>query len=141
MPYEFLDHQADLGIRGIGETPERALSQGALALLTAIADVGTVRRELDLVQHCSAPDIPSLFVEWLNELLYQQEVHGVLFACADVTRLVEDEHGWHLEGIAYGEPLDLERHNVHTEVKAATYSGLAYWQEGKNHLIQCVVDV
>ena len=141
MPYEYLDHRADLGIRGIGETPEIALSQGALALLTAIADISTVRSELRFVQHCSAPDIPSLFVEWLNELLYQREVHDVLLACATVTRLVEDEHGWHLQGIAQGEPLDLERHHVRAEVKAATYSGLDYWREGDNYLIQCVVDL
>ena len=110
-------------------------------MLAAIADLGTIKRELRFVQRCSAPDIPSLFVEWLNELLYQREVHDVLFASAHVTRLVEGEHGWYLEGVAQGEPLDPERHEVHAEIKAATYSGLAYRREGDSYLIQCVVDV
>jgi tRNA nucleotidyltransferase (CCA-adding enzyme) len=141
MPYEYFDHQADLGIRGLGETPESALSQGALALLAAIADLGTIGKSRRFVQRCSAPDIPSLFVEWLNELLYQREVHDVLFACARVTRLVEDERGWHLEGVAQGETIDLDRHQVHTEIKAATYAGLAYRREGDSYLVQCIVDV
>jgi SHS2 domain-containing protein len=141
MPYEYLDHQADLGIRGIGETPESALAQGALAMFAAIADVSTVAKKTQFVQRCSAPDVPTLFVEWLNELLYQREVHNVLFACADVTRLVQDKQGWYLEGVAQGEALDLERHKVHVEIKAATYSGLAFRREGNNYLVQCIVDV
>ena len=141
MPYEYLDHQADLGIRGIGKTPESALGEGALAMLAAIADLSTVREKQCFVQRCSAPDIPSLFVEWLNELLYQRDVNDVLFASAHITRLIEDQHGWHLDGIAQGEPLDPGRHQVHVEIKAATYSGLAYRQEGENYIVQCVVDV
>jgi SHS2 domain-containing protein len=146
MPYEYLDHQADLGIRGIGATPEEALSQGAQAMLAAMADVETVACEQEWVQHCTAPDVPALFVEWLNELLYQREVHGLLFASARVTRLSRGEggpgaEGWVLEGIACGEPLDPKRHQVYTEVKAATYSGLDYRQEGDRYMVQCVVDL
>ena len=141
MSYEYLDHQADLGIRGIGATPEEALSQGAQAMLAAIADVDAVREQQQFVQHCLAPDIPALFVEWLNELLYQREVNGMLFASAHVTCLIHDEHGWQLEGIAKGEPLDPERHEIHTEIKAATYSGLAYRHQGSQYIVQCVVDL
>jgi SHS2 domain-containing protein len=141
MPYEYLDHQADLGIRGIGATPEEALSEGAQAMLAAIADVHAVQEQQQFVQHCSAPDIPSLFVEWLNELLYQREVNGVLFASARVVRLTQDKLGWHLEAVAKGEGLDPDRHEIYTEVKAATYSGLAYHSQGSQHIVQCVVDL
>jgi SHS2 domain-containing protein len=141
MPYEYLDHQADLGIRGIGGTPEEALSQGAQAMLAAMADVEKVGCEQEWVQRCTAPDIPSLFVEWLNELLYQREVHDFLFASARVTRLERSEQGWFLEGVACGEPLDESRHQVYTEIKAATYSGLDYRREGDRYVVQCVVDL
>ena len=141
MPYEYLDHQADLGIRGIGTTPEEALSQGAQAMLAAIADVNAVQEQQQFAQRCSAPDIPSLFVEWLNELLYQREVNDVLFASAHVTCMTHDERGWQLQGVAKGEPLDPERHEIHTEIKAATYSGLAYRHQGSQYVVQCVVDL
>lgn len=147
MPYEYLDHQADLGIRGMGKTPEEALSEGAQAMLAAMADLETVDCTQQWTQHCTAPDIASLFVEWLNELLYQREVHQALFASArvlwlsQVVELGHNESSWTLEGLACGEPLDTSRHAVHTEVKAATYSGLDYRQEGDQYIVQCVVDL
>lgn len=141
MPYEYLDHQADLGIRGIGATLQEALSQGAQAMLAAMYDVHRVRPERTLVQRCTAPDIPSLFVEWLNELLYQREVHDMLFACAQVNRLEQDAQGWTLEGTAHGEPIDADRHKIYAEVKAATYGGLEYRVQGGQHIIQCIVDL
>ena len=141
MPYEYLDHQADLGIRGIGTTPEEALSQGAQAMLAAMANTEHVQERTSLTQHCRASDISSLFVQWLNELLYQREVNNMLFASAHVVCLEQDDHGWILKGIATGEPLDLDRHEIHTEIKAATYFGLAYRCEANRYVIQCVVDV
>jgi SHS2 domain-containing protein len=141
MPYEYLDHQADLGIRGIGSTIEQAFSEGARAMLAAMADVELVAPRQTFHQCCTAPDIPSLFVEWLNELLYQREVNDALFATAYVTHLGQIGADWVLEGVAYGEPLDLKRHQVYTEVKAATYSGLGYRIEAGRHVVQCIVDL
>jgi len=141
MPYEYLNHLADLGIRGIGPTLECALSQGACAMLAAMAKVDTVSTVHTYTQHCAAPDIPSLFIEWLNELLYQREIHGALFARARVTKVVKTKRGWTLEGQAFGEPLDPDRHEIHSEVKAATYAGLNYRIEGGQHIVQCILDL
>jgi SHS2 domain-containing protein len=80
-------------------------------------------------------------VEWLNELLYQREIHSALFCWARVSRLEQAECEWILEGTACGETLDPQRHTIHTEVKAATYSGLDYRQEQDLCIVQCVVDL
>jgi len=141
MPYEYLDHLADLGIRGIGSTPEEALSEGAQAMLAAMAETSLVREQQALAQICTAQDIPALFVEWLNELLYQRQVHDLLFARARVTQLRPGGQGWTLEGTAWGEPFDPERHQVYAEVKAATYFGLSYRVLEGHYIIQCVLDV
>jgi SHS2 domain-containing protein len=141
MPYEYLDHQADLGIRGMGATPQEAFSQGAQAMLTAMANVDFVHPTTEFVQHCAAPDLPTLFVEWLNELLYQREVNDVLFASAQVTHMSESDTGWVLDGVAKGAPLDLEHHEIYTEVKAATYAGLDCHKEGDLWIVQCVIDL
>ena len=141
MPYEYLDHQADLGIRGIGKTPQEAFSEGAQAMLAAMANVDLVDPTTEFVQRCSAPDAPTLFVEWLNELLYQREVNDMLFASAQVTHMENSETEWVLEGIAKGEPLDLDCHEIYTEVKAATYAGLDYRKERDLWIVQCVIDL
>ena len=141
MPYEYLDHQADLGIRGIGPTLEHALGQGACAMLSAMANTENIAPRQTYTQRCTAPDIPSLFVEWLNELLYQRQIHEALFASAQVTRLARNRDGWTLEGEARGEPLDIDRHEIYTEVKAATYAGLDYRIEAGQHVVQCIIDL
>ena len=101
----------------------------------------TIKCEQQWTQRCVAPDIASLFVEWLNELLYQREIYGALFGRAYVARLEQAGREWILEGIACGEALDLHRHIIHTEVKAATYSGLDYYREQDLYIVQCVVDL
>jgi len=141
VPYEYLDHTADLGIRGIGKTPREALSAGAQAMVAAMADVSKVSGHRRFTQCCTAADVPSLFVEWLNDLLYQREVEGVLFCSACAAHLEQGEQGWKLEGVAFGEPLDPDRHEVFAEIKAATYYGLDYRKEGDMYVIQCVVDI
>jgi SHS2 domain-containing protein len=141
MPYEYLEHTADLGIRATGTTLEHAFSEGAQAMLAAMADLTEVKSTRSIPLCCTAPDIPFLFVEWLNEILYQREVNDVLLSCAIVTHLERDDAGWKLEGTARGEPIDRERHTVYTEVKGATFSGLEYRLVGDHHVIQCILDV
>ena len=141
MPYQYLDHTADLGIRAIGDTIEQAFSQGAQAMLDTIADTHSVKPQLACQVTCSAPDIPALFCEWLNELLYQAAIHGALWQNARIVRLEQTGAEWVLEGEACGETLDLERHVLHTEVKAATYAGLSYRQSDGSHILECVLDL
>jgi tRNA nucleotidyltransferase (CCA-adding enzyme) len=141
MPYQYLDHTADLGIRGIGDTLEQAFAEGALAMLAAITDPHSLQPRLTCQVTCSAPDIPALFCEWLNELLYQADIHSALWKDARVTHLQRAGAEWTLEGVAHGEPLDPARHTIHAEVKAATYAGLSYRQCAGQHFLECVLDL
>jgi len=141
MPYEYLDHTADVGIRGIGSTLEEAFSEGALAMLATMADVGAVQSAQNWPIRCTAPDLAFLFVEWLNEILYQQQVNDVLLNRASVTHVKQNQAGWALKGTVWGEPFDPQRHETYAEVKGATLSGLDYRYEQGRHIVQCVLDV
>jgi SHS2 domain-containing protein len=141
MSYQYLDHTADLGIRASGNTLEQAFEQGAQAMLDAIADVPSPSPQLVCQISSSAPDIPALFCEWLNELLYQADVHRALWQNARVTHLEQTGSEWKLQGVAYGEPLDGAHHTLHTEVKAATYAGLSYRRSEGQHILECVLDL
>jgi SHS2 domain-containing protein len=86
-------------------------------------------------------DLESLFVTLLNELLYLREVKATTLVDFHVMRLEQSNEGWVLEGLATGEPLDPDKHEFMTEVKAATYFGLKHYTKGNQHVFQCVVDV
>jgi len=141
MPYEYLDHEADIGLRGIGATLEEALSEGARAMLHIMVAPQSVTPSVEIPLHCQADDLESLFVALLNELLYLREVHTTTLVDCRVTRLERTADGWSLEAIAVGEPLAPDKHQFRTEVKAATYFGLEHYTAGNQHVFQCVVDV
>ena len=141
MAYEYLDHEADVGIRAIGRSLEEAIAEGARAMFGVMTDISQVGRSEMVPIHCQAGDPAALFIECLNEILFQRDVRHLLFADFQVKRLIHTDAGYELEGIAYGETLDATKHDLWTELKAATYSGLRYEIENGRHTLQCVLDV
>jgi SHS2 domain-containing protein len=134
--YQTFEHEADMGVRGFGETIEEAFENGARAMFSIILDLKRVDPKKKIMVNCSAPDDETLFVEWLNELLTQSGLREMAFSAFKVEKLAEGR----LNGYARGERIDPLKHKVAVEVKGATYSML---RVGKNHryVAQCVVDV
>ena len=141
MPYEYLDHEADIGVRGIGATLEEALTEGARAMLHVMVNPETVTPMVEIPVRCQASDLASLFVALLNELLYLREVRATTLIDVRIIRLEKVGSDWVLEGLAVGEPLAPDKHEFLTEVKAATYFGLKTYVEDDQYVVQCVVDV
>lgn len=138
--FEYFDHEADAGIRGFGKTVEKAFENGAKAMFNLMVDVEKVERKRKIDIRCEADDIEGLFVEWLNELLAQKDIEGMAFSSFKVEKIKRGEN-YKLNGWCEGEVLDPEKHEVKTEVKAATYSVLKVGKEGDVFVAQCVVDV
>ena len=135
--WEHFEHQADIGLRGFGPTLADAFGQTALALTAVLINPEDVRPEQPVAIRCSAPDVESLLVDWLNALIYEMATRRMLFCRFDV-RL----EGCDLQAAAWGETLQPERHRPAVEVKAATYHALAVRrQEDDGWMVQCVVDV
>jgi SHS2 domain-containing protein len=134
--WEHFPHGADVGVRGLGATPATAFEQGAEAL-TAVVTHAEVAAKTDVAVHCEAPDLELLFVEWLNAIIYEMAVRNMLFSRFDV-RI----DGTRLEGMLWGEPVDVARHQPACEPKGATYTALKV-AEGADGTwsAQCVVDV
>jgi tRNA nucleotidyltransferase (CCA-adding enzyme) len=135
--WELFPHDADIGVRGVGPTREAAFEQAALALTGAITDVGAVAARQEVRVDCSAPGDDLLLVEWLNALVYEMATRGMLFSRFQVT--IE---GNRLQGRAWGEAVDVARHEPATEIKGATYTALKVARAPSGTwLAECVVDV
>ena len=86
---------------------------------------------------CKGGDLELLLVDWLNELVYEMATRHWLFGHFEVTIDGED-----LTATAWGEPVDIPRHDPAVEVKGATYTMLAVRQrEDGRWVAECVVDV
>lgn len=135
--WELFPHGADIGLRGFGPTRDAAFEQAALALTGAVTDVATVEPKEEVTVTCEAPDDEMLLVEWLNALVFEMATRKMLFA-----RFAVAIDGTGLRGRAWGEPVEIARHQPATEVKGATYTALKVARlPNGGWLAECVVDV
>ncbi|MBN1858991.1 archease [Candidatus Bipolaricaulota bacterium] len=140
MPFEWLDHTSDIGVRGIGHTIEEAFTEAARGMFAMMVDLSTVRGRKRLEVGCQARSRQSLLVAWLAELLAQKDLTYSFFSSftAEIT-ICED--GWRLSGWCDGEEIDPARHRLGTEVKGITASGLRVEQVNGRWIAECIVDV
>ena len=135
--WEHFEHRADIGVRGYGTDLADAFAQAAMALTAIITDLPAVRPLQGIAVACTETDDELLFVDWLNRLVYEMAVRGMLFSRFEVA--VEDGS---LQATLYGEPLDRARHRPAVEVKGATFTELLVKKrEDGVWVAQCVVDV
>ena len=134
--WEHFPHAADVGVRGCGATAAQAFEQGAQALMAVVTRT-EVEPKIRVEVSCEAPDLELLFVEWLNAIIYEMAVRGMLFG-----RFAVRIEGTRLTGTLWGEPVDIERHAPATEPKGATYTALKVATD-KDGIwsAACVVDV
>jgi tRNA nucleotidyltransferase (CCA-adding enzyme) len=86
---------------------------------------------------CEAPDIELLLVSWINELVYEMSVSGLVFNCYQV--VIDDGT---LSATAFGEAVDRQKHQIAVEIKGATFTELRVYQQADGAWVaQCVVDV
>ena len=136
MNYETFEHEADIGIRGFGQTAEEAFEHAAMALFSVMVNVQAIEPKEKRSVTVSASDRELLLVEWLNALLSLSDIEHMVFSKFNV--MIEDTS---LTGTAWGERLDQERHEPNVEIKGATYHMLKVAEENGRFVAQCVVDV
>lgn len=133
--YRYFDHEADIGIEAKGQTLEAAFEAAALAMFAIMAEPATVIPERRVQLAFEEADPEYALVTWLNLLLAQARLHGLVFCAYKLTR---EDGRW--QGEAWGMPWrpGAERG---TEVKGATLTQLKVEHTAHGWRARCVVDV
>ena len=135
--WEHFEHGADIGIRGIAPTLEQAFEQAAVAMTAVITHPDQVSASKAVSICCQAPDHELLLLDWINELVYQMAVQGLLFKHYQVA--INDGN---LAATAFGETVDRQKHQPAVEIKGATFTELRVYQQPDGCWVaQCIVDV
>jgi len=135
--WEHFEHQADIGVRGVGATREQAFEQAAIAMTAVITNPDHIEQKEKIEIACEAADDEMLLIEWLSCLLFEMDCRKMLFSRFEVH--IEQKR---LRGVCWGEKTDVARHQPAVEVKGATYMLLNVKQNDDGKWIaQCVVDV
>ena len=135
--YETFEHTADIGIRARSGTLNGLFEDSAKGLFSVIlTNLDSVRCVQDTTIELAGDRRDDLLFDWLAELLYTFETRRMLFGRFEV-RLGESD----LSAVAWGEPLDVGRHELDMEIKAVTYHGLKVEPDGEGWLAEVIVDL
>lgn len=116
MGYELHDHTADVGVSGEGPSLGAAMAAVADGMAAAMADERPDAGDRFPVS-VAAESREALLFDYLDQLIYERDVRGVLPVDNEAT--VEEDDRLRLEGSARGIPLSAIDAR---DIKAVTYS-------------------
>ncbi|MDY0266051.1 MAG: archease [Methanimicrococcus sp.] len=127
--FKYIDHVADIRFIAYGETLEKVFENAALATLTVIADISTIQSQIEFEIELEAIDLENLMVDFLSELLFLFDAEETVLGNVTVKEVgaKTDEDGkemYSINAAVSGEPIDSQKQNFKTEVKAITYNGI-----------------
>jgi len=117
--FEFLDiTTADVAFEAYGKNLNELFSNSALAMFEVMIDTEKVEPKIEKEVKVDGNDLESLMFNWLNEFLVFFGAENLVFSKFEVK---VDEKNLKLEAKCLGERVNLEKHEIKAEVKAATY--------------------
>ena len=138
-----IEHPADMGIFGRGDTLAVSLEEAALAMFELVVDaegLGTPTERLRV--SCEADDPAELLLEFLNALITAADIADLVFVYVEILSIVEGESGWRIEADASGMRRSAFEGRLLAEVKAATPCGLHVGRDRNGRWeSRCVLDL
>ena len=135
--YRLFDHTADLGMEFFGGSREELFVSAGAGIFDVIADINRIKTEKTFQINVEGLDLEDLLVNWLRELLYLHQVKRMLLSEFHITEM----DAVHLKGEVRGEPIDVKRHEIKKEVKAATYHNIEVIENKGRWTARVIFDV
>ncbi len=127
MSYKFLDHATDAIIEVTAKDLKEAFSVTADAVINLTLDQDKVEEKDQKEFSAQGKDLDYLLFSWLEEIPFILITEG--FAIKRIEFDIEENNGYKINAIAYGEPLNFHKHNFKVEIKAPTFYEMEISQE------------
>lgn len=127
MSYKFLDHATDAIIEVTAKDLKEAFAVAADAEINLTLDQDKVEEKEHKEFSANGKDIRYLLYSWLEEIPFLLITEG--FAIKRIEFDIKEDNGYAINGIAYGEPLDVKKHNFKVEIKAPTFYDMEIKQD------------
>lgn len=121
MPYEFLEDVAiaDVAFEASGKTVEEMFQSCALAVTsTQVKNLQSLKQKVKKNIEVEADNIEMLLFNFLQELIFLKDTQLLLFNKFDIK--INKKYKYKLKTKAYGEKLDMKKHELLVDVKAVT---------------------
>ena len=127
MSFKFLDHTTDAIIEVTAKDLKEAFSVTADAVINLTLDQDKVDERDQKEFSAQGKDLRYLLFSWLEEITFVLITQG--FAIKRVEFDIEQKEGYKINAKAYGEPIDLHKHNFKVEIKAPTFYDMEIRQD------------
>ena len=132
MSYKFLDHATDAIIEINAKDLKEAFSTAADAVINLTLDQNKVE-EIETKEFTSqGKDLYYLLFSWLEEIPFILITEG--FAIKRLEFNIEMNETYKIQAKAFGENLDLKKHNFKVEIKAPTFYDMVIKNEDKVYM-------
>jgi SHS2 domain-containing protein len=122
--FRYHGHTSDITIECWAPSLKQAFEEAALATLEVMVDTSHVK-PLELAEvSVQGMDLQELLLAWIGRLIALVDINEQFYSKFEVREISETTDGFSLDGRAWGETIDLERHKPRTGVKAMTYADM-----------------
>ena len=139
--FEFLEHTADVYIRAHGKTMEEAYENAALAMFETITDTDQVAQSEEDSIEVEAEDQYALLYNWLEALLVNSEIKGMLYSKFQINSWKETAENFKITAKIWGEKFDPQKHPQKVAVKAVTYHLMVVIREMDRVILEFILDI
>ena len=119
MSYRFLDHATDAFIEVNAKDIQESFKVAADAVINLTIDQNTVEEKEEKKFFARGKDLRYLLFSWLEEIIFVLITEG--FAVRRIEFEISENKEYLISATAYGEPLNLKKHNFKVEIKAPTF--------------------
>ena len=132
MSYKFLDHSTDAIIEINAKDLKEAFSVAADAVINLTLDQDKVEEKESKEFVSQGKDLYYLLFNWLEEIPFILITEG--FAIKRIEFNIEKNDAYKINAKAFGETLDLKKHNFKVEIKAPTFYDMVIRNEGEVYM-------
>lgn len=137
--YEFLEHTADVKFRAYGKSFEEAISNAGKATIAVMTDIRKIRQKKTKEVKIESKTKESLIYDFLEKLIFLIDTEGFLMKEIKKIKVKRQNGILSLSAVLKG---DLAKnYDVHTYIKAVTYSDMLIDESKKKCTIQVVHDI
>ena len=119
MSYKFLDHATDAFVEVNAKDLKEAFATTADAVINITLDQDKVEEKNQKEFSANGKDLRYLLFSWLEEITFVLITEGFAIRRIEFDIVQNDEYK--IQAKAFGEPLDLQKHNFKVEIKAPTF--------------------
>jgi SHS2 domain-containing protein len=138
LSYKILDHVTDAVIEITASNLKEAFTVAGQSVVDITLDSKLVEEKEQRPLKVTGKDLRYLLFNWLEEVNYQLITEG--FAIHRLTLDITKNSEYKINATAYGEPLDLQKHQFRVEIKAPTFHEMEI-NEGKEVMMRFLLDL